>query len=61
MLNCLRHTDLAYVAGLLHPAEIILAGEVASTYDWGEDLYRRLGAGGKFRRLKAISDWTLSS
>ena len=61
MLNCLRHTDFAYVAGLLHPAEIILAGEVASTYDWGQDLYRRLGAGGKFQRLKAISDWTLSS
>jgi hypothetical protein len=42
-------------------AEIILAGEVSSTYDWGEDLYHRLGAGGRFHRLKAISDWTLFS
>jgi cephalosporin-C deacetylase-like acetyl esterase len=49
MLNVLRHTDLAQVAGLLYPAEVVLLGEVPDTYRWAEDLYRRLGAG-TFRR-----------
>jgi hypothetical protein len=61
MLNCLRYTDLAHVAGLLHPAEIVIAGEVAPTYDWAQDLYGRLGAADKFSRLKALSDWNASS
>jgi cephalosporin-C deacetylase-like acetyl esterase len=50
MLNCLRYTDLAQVAGLLYPAEIALSGEVPATYGWTEHLYRRLGPPGVFRR-----------
>lgn len=49
MLNCLRHTDLPHVAGLLHPAEIVISGEVPSTYDWTAQLYERLG-GARFER-----------
>ncbi len=45
MLGCLRITDLAQVAGLLWPAELVFAGKVPSTYDWAKDLYRRLGNG----------------
>jgi cephalosporin-C deacetylase-like acetyl esterase len=60
MLNCLRYTDLPYIAGLLHPAEIVVAGEFPSTYTWAEDLHRRLGGPGRFRRMKALREWTAS-
>ncbi len=54
MLNCLRHTDVPYVAGLLHPTPVTVAGEFPRTYEWAEGLYRRLGTSGGFRRVKAI-------
>ena len=57
MLNCLRITDLAQVAGLLYPAELVFAGEAPSTYDWAEDIYRRLGAPGKFVRVADPAEW----
>lgn len=57
MLNCLRVTDLPYVAGLLHPTELVFIGECPSSYDWAEALYRRLGAPGAFRRVKELSDY----
>jgi cephalosporin-C deacetylase-like acetyl esterase len=60
MLNCLRYTDLPHVAGLLHPAEVVVAGEFPSTYGWAEDLYRRLGSPAKFRRVKSIAGWAPS-
>lgn len=53
MLNCLRYTDLPQVAGLLHPAEIVVSGELPSSYSWAEDVYRRLGTPERFRRAKA--------
>ena len=57
MLNCLRITDLPYVAGLLHPTEVVLVGDVPPTYDWAEDVYRRLGTAARFRRLPDVSGW----
>jgi cephalosporin-C deacetylase-like acetyl esterase len=61
MLNCLRHTDLPYVAGLIYPTQMVVAGDVPSTYAWAEDLYTRLGTAGAFRRVKAMSEWRMSS
>jgi dienelactone hydrolase len=58
MLNCLRYTDAPQVAGLLYPAEVVIAGEFPATYGWAEDLYRRLGTPGTFRRVKTMADWT---
>ncbi len=58
MLNCLRYTDAPHLAGLLHPAEIVIAGDFPSSYSWGEDLYRRLGSAAKFQRVNAIAEWT---
>jgi len=43
MLNCLRYTDLPYVAGLLYPADLVFVGELPKSYQWAEDLYSRLG------------------
>ncbi|MFQ5810518.1 MAG: acetylxylan esterase, partial [Armatimonadota bacterium] len=57
MLNCLRHTDLPYVAGLLCPLEIIFVGERPGTYDWARDLYARLGVPGKFHEVGDIREW----
>jgi cephalosporin-C deacetylase-like acetyl esterase len=57
MLYCLRITDLAQVAGLLFPTELVVAGDFPPTYEWAEELYRRLGAPERFRRVKELSQW----
>ena len=57
MLGCLRVTDLPQVAGLLYPAELVFIGECPSTYDWAEELYRRLGRAERFRRVNNVGDW----
>ena len=58
MLNCLRYTDLPFVAGLLYPADVVIAGSMPSTYSWGRDLYGRLGGPARFTRVASISGWT---
>jgi hypothetical protein len=60
MVNCLRITDLPYVAGMLYPSEIVLVGEFPSTYDWAEDVYRRLGTPARFRRIANAAVWNPS-
>jgi cephalosporin-C deacetylase-like acetyl esterase len=58
MLNCLRVTDLPYVAGLLYPTELVFIGESPSTYDWAEALYRRLGSPGRVCRVTDLAEYT---
>ncbi|MCI0540041.1 MAG: prolyl oligopeptidase family serine peptidase [Verrucomicrobiales bacterium] len=58
MLNCLRVTDLAPVAGLLWPTELVFAGVTPPAYDWAEALYRQLGAPGRVSRVGDVGDWT---
>jgi len=58
MLNCLRITDLAPVAGLLFPTELVFIGDCPSTYDWAEELYRRLGMPDRFRRVGDLTTWS---
>jgi len=60
MLNCLRVTDLAQVAGLLWPAELVLVGNTPSTYDWAEAVYHRLGAPGRATRVSDVSNWRVA-
>ncbi|MGQ9731836.1 MAG: alpha/beta hydrolase family protein [Candidatus Zipacnadales bacterium] len=48
MLNCLRFTDLPYVAGMLWPAVLRISGQYPKTYDWASAIYRRLGEPGRF-------------
>ncbi|MBI5394592.1 MAG: hypothetical protein HZA91_04770 [Verrucomicrobia bacterium] len=60
MLNCLRITDLAQVAGLLFPAEIVIAGATPETYAWAGELYGKLGASKNFHRVKELSAWRAS-
>jgi cephalosporin-C deacetylase-like acetyl esterase len=58
MLHCLRVTDVAQVAGLLWPTELAVAGTIPTTYDWAASVYARLGAPGRFARLKTLSEWS---
>jgi hypothetical protein len=57
MLNCLRYTDLPQVAGLLYPAQVVIAGEFPATYEWAEALYRGMTPQGRFHRVTAMSEW----
>ena len=57
MLNCLRITDLAQVAGLLWPTHLVLAGNTPTTYDWAEALYRQLGSPGHTTRVPHLASW----
>lgn len=57
MLNCLRVVDLAQVAGLLWPTELVLIGDAPATYEWAQGLYTRLGSPGRITRVKSIADW----
>jgi hypothetical protein len=56
MLRCLRVTDLAPVAAVLWPTEVVLVNG-PETYDWAEQTYRRLGAPGRFSRPKEMGSW----
>jgi hypothetical protein len=57
MLQCLRITDLAPVAGLLWPTELVFIGGTPATYEWAESVYRKLGAPGRVSRVESIRDW----
>jgi cephalosporin-C deacetylase-like acetyl esterase len=59
MLSCLRYTDLPQVAGLLHPAHVVVSGAFPSTYEWAEALYRSMTPPDRFHRVKAVSDWSV--
>ncbi|RLI34496.1 hypothetical protein DRO55_06470, partial [Candidatus Bathyarchaeota archaeon] len=59
MLNCLRYTDLPYIAGLLWPAKLVFLGPRPKSYSWAENLYNRLGSPGVVRRFREISNWSL--
>lgn len=61
MLSCLRITDLAQVAGLLWPTELVLVGNTPQTYDWAETVYRQLGAPGRSIRVADVGKWKPAS
>jgi hypothetical protein len=57
ILKCLRITDQPQVAGLLYPTEVVIAGDCPPSYDWAEQLYRRLGAPGTYTRVADLAQW----
>jgi hypothetical protein len=57
MLNCLKYTDLAQVAGLLFPTRLVFTGDCPDSYAWAEQLYCRLGAPENFQRLDSLAEW----
>lgn len=59
ILNCLRYTDLPYVAGLLWPAQLVFLGPRPDSYNWAEELYAKLGEPGRVSRMENLSQWNL--
>ncbi len=57
MLNCLRYTDVSYLAGLVYPTHVIVSGDVPSTYAWAEQLHGRMTPAGSFRRVNEMKEW----
>ncbi len=57
MLNCLRITDLAQVAALMYPNEIVALGELPNSYKWAEELYKNLEKPDGFKKVKELSEW----
>jgi hypothetical protein len=61
MLNCLRITDLAQVAGLLLPRDIVIVGSMPDSYEWAKRLYETLGEPNAFQNVESFSKWRPSS
>ncbi|MEQ9441830.1 MAG: acetylxylan esterase [Cyclobacteriaceae bacterium] len=56
MLNCLRVTDLAQVAGLNLDTKFIGIGELPDTYTWTKEVYEALNPE-NFQVIKDFSEW----
>ena len=57
MLNCLKYTDLPYLAGALWPTNIVFLGPRPKEYRWTEEIYEKLGLPGTVTHIKNISQW----
>ena len=57
MLNSLRITDLPQVAGMMLPNQLVIIGKRPKTYDWAEDLYKKLGEQDAFMTIQKPSEW----
>lgn len=58
MLNCLRITDLAQVAGSLLPTKFIGIGELPETYRWTRSVYNKIRPD-LFYSIANISEWEI--
>jgi cephalosporin-C deacetylase-like acetyl esterase len=56
MLNCLRITDLAQVAGALLPTKFVGIGKLPETYNWTKSVYDKIKPG-HFQNINNISEW----
>ena len=56
MLNCLRVTDLAQVAGMNMSTKFIGIGELPQTYKWTKSLYEALNPN-NFKIVGSFSEW----
>ncbi len=54
----LKVGDLPELLGAVYPRPITIRGALPAAYRWTARLYRRLGAGARFRRLPADAPWT---
>ena len=56
MLNCLRITDLAQVAGSLLPTKFVAIGQLPATYEWTESVYKKIKAD-HYQVISEFSEW----
>jgi cephalosporin-C deacetylase-like acetyl esterase len=59
MLNCLKYTDLPYLAGALWPINIVFLGPRPREYAWTEEIYEKIGSPGTVTHIKSISQWNI--
>tara|TARA_R110002049_G_scaffold28018_5_gene96670 strand:- start:22781 stop:24832 length:2052 start_codon:yes stop_codon:yes gene_type:complete len=57
MLNCLRVTDIAQVAGLMFPNELVVIGNQPKSFEWAKNLFDILGMRASYMHTKDISKW----
>lgn len=57
IINSLRHTDLAQVAGLIWPAGLIFLGNRPESYRWSENVHHQLGEPGGVWRVPSLAEW----
>jgi len=56
MLNCLRVTDLAQVAGIIPVKNFIALGKLPETYQWTEDLFKKIKHT-NFHSIESVGEW----
>lgn len=56
MLNCLRITDLAQVAGIVPVKQLISLSELPDTYQWTDAVFRKFRPG-EFKSIKSLAEW----
>ncbi len=56
MLNCLRITDLAQVAGSLLPTKFVGIGELPETYQWTKSVYNKIKPD-YYQTISKLSEW----
>lgn len=56
MLNCLRITDLAQVAGIVPVKQFISVSELPDTYQWTDAVFRKFRPG-EFKSIKSLAAW----
>lgn len=58
LLHCLRHTDVALAAALLHPADLVFLNNRPETWRHAEEVYARLG--GRVWHIRSLNEWAHS-
>jgi len=56
-LGVLRVGDLPHNLALVYPRVITIVGKLPPAYEWTRDLYRKLGAEGRFRVIPTVARW----
>jgi len=54
MLNCLKYTDLPYLAASLWPTHLIFLGPRPREYSWTEEIYEKMGPPGRLLHIKGL-------
>lgn len=56
IMHSLRVTDLAQVAGLLHPTQVVFVGDPPETYRWAITTREQIGAGDTIRVVERMGE-----
>ncbi len=57
MLNCLRFTDINQIPGLLYPMKIAFMQELPQTFNWSENIYKKLGKESAYIKINEAKEF----